>query len=93
LTSASLIQVASHHHCQYQVIVTPTGMPHHQLTIKIGGLYQLMCNFSIDYGLVKNVQVIVIGLGQRLITIQIVQTTPYGTSIDNEEFLLPRIIF
>jgi hypothetical protein len=52
-----------------------------------------MCNFSIDCSLVKNVQVIVTGLGQHLITIQIVQTTLHETSINNEEFLLPCIIF
>jgi hypothetical protein len=68
-------------------------MPHHHLTIKTGGLYQLMCNISIDRGLVKNVQVIVTGLGQRLLTIRIVHPTPHGTIIDDKEFLLPHINF
>jgi hypothetical protein len=52
-----------------------------------------MHNISIDRGLVKNVQVIVTGLGQRLLTIRIVCPTPHGTIIDDEEFLLPRITF
>jgi hypothetical protein len=68
-------------------------MPHHRLTIKIGGLYQLMRNFSIDRDLVKNVRVIVTDLGQSLITVQIVRPNPQGALIDSEEFLLPRINF
>ena len=42
---------------------TPPGLPSHTLTIKTGGVYRLLQNFSLDRGLVKNVRVVVIDVG------------------------------
>jgi len=33
----------------------PNGMPDYNLMVKVGGVYRLLQNFSIDLGLVKNV--------------------------------------
>jgi len=71
----------------------PPGMPHHRLNIKVGALYRIMRNLSIDRGLVKNARVMVTGLGQRLITIRIIRATPTGSIVDNDDILLPRITF
>ena len=70
----------------------PKGMPDYSLTVKVGGVYRLLRNFSIDLGLVKNIRVVVVGLGSKLITICVLQnsSTP-GPSSD--DILLPRITF
>jgi hypothetical protein len=39
---------------------TPPGLPGHTLTVKTGGVYWLLWNFSLDRSLVKNVCVVVI---------------------------------
>lgn len=70
----------------------PNGIPDYSLTVKVGGVYRLLRNFSIDLGLVKNVRVVVVGLGSKLVTIRILQhsqTSGAGTS----DILLPRITF
>ena len=74
---------------QYQ---RPNGMPDYSLTVKVGGVYRLLRNFSIDLGLVKNVRVVVVGLGSKLITVRILQgiQTP---GISSNDILLPRITF
>jgi ATP-dependent DNA helicase PIF1 len=41
----------------------PPGLPPHTLTIKINGIYRLIHNLSIDRGLVKNVRVIIMDIG------------------------------
>ena len=69
------------------------GMPHHRLKIKIGGVYRLLQNFSIDQGLVKNICVIITGIGQHLISVQILKSTIQGIIEDNEDILIPRITF
>jgi hypothetical protein len=68
-------------------------MPHFSLQVKIGVVYQLLRNFSIDRGLVKNVCIIVTGLGQKLITIQILKDNNGTALIDDERILLPCITF
>ena len=70
----------------------PNGMPNYNLTVKVGGVYHLLRNFSINLGLVKNVRVAVVGTGSKLITIRILQSaqTPRTNSGD---ILLPRITF
>ena len=32
----------------YIAYQTPPGLPSHPLTIKVGGVYQLLCNFSLN---------------------------------------------
>ena len=54
--------------------VRPNGMPHHTLLIKLGGMYRLLRNLSIDRGLVKNTRVVVTGIGRKLITVHLLQS-------------------
>ena len=50
--------------------VRPNGMPDHTLRIKLGGVYRLLRNFSVDHGLVKNTRVTITGIGRKLITVR-----------------------
>ena len=70
----------------------PNGMPDYNLTVKVGGVYRLLRNFSIDLGLVKNTQVVVAGIGTKLITIRVLQSTQIPGTNSND-ILLPRITF
>jgi hypothetical protein len=70
---------------------TPPSLPSHTLMIKKNGIYQLLRNFSLDCGLVRNVCVIVTELGNRLITVRLIRDTDDGTY--GEELLIPRISF
>jgi hypothetical protein len=74
---------------------TPPGMPPHSLTIKTNGVFRLLRNFSLDLGLVKNVRVVIIDVGTRIITVRLLRgmsgvTGPY---VDSEDILIPRISF
>lgn len=70
----------------------PNGMPDYHLTIKVGGVYRLLRNFSIDQGLVKNVRVVVVGMGSKLITVRLLPNTQTLGANPND-ILLPRITF
>ena len=70
----------------------PNGMPDYRLTVKIGGVYRLLRNFSIDQGLVKNARVVVVGTGSRLITIRPLHSTQTPRT-NSGDILLPRITF
>ena len=70
----------------------PNGMPDYSLTVKVGGIYRLLRNFSIDLGLVKNARVEVVGIGSKLITIRVLQH-PQTSGINPDNILLPRITF
>jgi len=59
------------------------------MTIKVGGIYRLLRNFSLDRGLVKNVRVVVIDIGSRLITVRLV----HQNNNPAEDILIPRISF
>jgi len=54
--------------------VRPNGMPDHTLLIKLGGVYRLLRNFSVDRGLVKNICVVVTGIGRKLITVHVLKS-------------------
>jgi ATP-dependent DNA helicase PIF1 len=70
----------------------PNGMPDYNLMVKVGGVYRLLRNLSIERGLVKNVRVVVVGTGSKLVTIRPLQNTRTpGT--DCSDILLPRITF
>jgi ATP-dependent DNA helicase PIF1 len=73
--------------------VRPNGMPDHTLLIKLGGVYRLLRNFSVDRGLVKNTRVVVTGIGQKLITVHLLKSIGSGSFSDREDILLPRITF
>jgi hypothetical protein len=65
---------------------TPPGRPADTIIIKIGGIYRLSCNFSLDRQLVKNVQVVVVGVGFRLITVRLIHANGMPT---NEDIFIP----
>ena len=71
----------------------PNGMPDYNLIVKIGGVYRLLRNLSIDMGLVKNVRVVVTGMGPKLIAIRILRTDAQTPETSNTDILLPRITF
>lgn len=68
----------------------PIAIPPAKLHVKVGGLYRLMRNFSIDRGLVKNTRVLVTDVGVRLISVRLLRD---DESINDEDILLPRITF
>ena len=68
-------------------------MPDHTLLIKLGGVYRILRNFSVDRGLVKNTRVVVAGIGRKLIAIQILKSIGGVSFSDHEDIFLPRITF
>ena len=74
---------------------TPPGLPRHTLVIKVGGVYRLMRNLSIDRGLVKNVRVVVMAVGHRILTVRVVRPRMNLnlTTVSADDILLPRITF
>ena len=70
----------------------PNGMPDYNLTIKVGGVYRLLRNLSINLGLVKNARVVIVGTGSKLITIRLLQST-HTPGTNSNDILLPRITF
>ena len=73
--------------------VRPNGMPDHTLLIKLGGVYRLLRNFSVDRGLVKNTRVVVTGIGRKLVTVHLINPIESRSFSDHEDILLPRITF
>ena len=73
--------------------VRPNGMPDHTLLIKLGGVYRLLRNFSVDRGLVKNTRVVVTGIGQKLITVHLLKLANGVSFTHYEDIFLPRITF
>jgi hypothetical protein len=72
---------------------TPPGLPDHELKIKTNAVYCLLCNFSVDQQLVKNVCVIVTEVGTRLITVRIICEHSSSIQTMYEDILIPRISF
>jgi len=73
------------------------GISPASLKVKVGGVYRIMINFSIDRGIVKCVRVFVTDIGTRLVSIRVLR--PDQEVVDNipvgEDILLlvPRITF
>ena len=74
---------------------TPPGMPPHSSTIKTNAIFRLLRNFSLDLGLVKNVRVVIIDVGIRIVTVRLLRgmSGVTGTYVDGEDILIPRISF
>jgi hypothetical protein len=74
---------------------TPPGMPPHSLTVKTNSVFRLLRNFSLDLGLVKNVRVVIIDVGVRIITVRLLRgmSGATGMYVDSEDILIPRISF
>jgi hypothetical protein len=72
---------------------TPPGLPSHTLTVKTNGVYRLLRNFSLDRGLVKNVRVVVIDVGTRIVTVRLLRPGDANHGGVGEDILIPRISF
>jgi len=70
---------------------TPPGMLPHKLILKTNSLFKLMCNLSINKGLVKNMHIIIISLQSYTIGIQ--KLTSFGgrNLLDLKIYYLPQI--
>jgi len=58
--------------------------------IKVGGIYCLLRNLSLDCQLVKNVHIVVIDIGSHLITVHLIGPNNMSS---NEDILIPCIPF
>jgi len=72
---------------------TPPGLPSHTLTVKTGSVYRLLWNFLLDRGLVKNVRVVVIDVGTRIVTVRLLRPGDLNNGGADEDILIPRISF
>ncbi|KIJ22650.1 hypothetical protein M422DRAFT_196931, partial [Sphaerobolus stellatus SS14] len=70
------------------------GLAPYALRIKVGGVYRLMHNLSIDKGLVKNTRCLITSIGVRLICIPLLKQAIDSQQYEEEEdILIPRITF
>ena len=73
------------------------GLPAHRLTLKRGVVAHLMRNLSIDRGLVKNARLVIVDVGQRIVTTRLLRPSlepgPVPSYLDAEPILIPRIPF
>lgn len=49
------------------------GLPSHTLTVKVNSVYQLLHNFSLNHGLVKNMHCLVTDIGHYLMTVYLLR--------------------
>ena len=63
--------------------------------VKTNTVFRLLINFSLDRGLVKNVRVVVTGVGVRIVTVRIVRENENTDHIESsdDDILIPRISF
>ena len=91
ISPESVLDYVAHH--------TPPGLPDHRLKIKTNAVFRLLCNFSVDQQLVKNVRVVVTHVGMRLITVKIIREQLLSSLSSSsifpipEDILIPRISF
>jgi hypothetical protein len=64
-----------------------------QLHIKMNAVFRLMRNLSIDRGLVKNVRVVVTGIGNRLVSVRLLNTNKEHQEGPHDDILIPHITF
>lgn len=70
------------------------GMPPHRLQLKTKSACRILRNMSISRDLVRNVRVVVVDVGNRIVTIRRLRDGADGSVvIDGEDVLLPRIPF
>jgi hypothetical protein len=72
---------------------TPDGFPHHALTLKIDVVVRLLRNLSVDRGLVKNVRMVITGLGRSIVTVRVLRGIGGVSIVESEDVLIPRITF
>lgn len=73
--------------------LAPPGVPAHALTVKVNGVYRLMCNYAPERGMVKNTRVLIRALGKRIITVRILRGIGGVSVVDPEDILISRIPF
>ncbi|OSX66535.1 hypothetical protein POSPLADRAFT_1131752 [Postia placenta MAD-698-R-SB12] len=73
--------------------LAPSGVPAHALTVKVNGVYRLMCNYAPERGMVKNTRVLIRALGKRIITVRILRGIGGVSVVDPEDILISRISF
>lgn len=71
---------------EYLNSITPSGMPPHKLTIKVGAIVMLIRNMNLGSGLVNGVRLIVLALFEKCIKLEIITGSGKGNVI-----VLPRI--
>jgi hypothetical protein len=72
---------------------TPPGFPPHAMKVKIGAVFRILRNLSVDRGIVKNTRVVISSVGRRLIGVKKLAYVAGTVVLDAEEILLPRISF
>lgn len=72
---------------------TPPGLPPFCLNVKTNAVFRILRNFSIDRHLVKNVKVLVTGVGNHIITVKVLRDRPSLSDLIEEDVILPRISF
>ncbi|KIJ48532.1 hypothetical protein M422DRAFT_112442, partial [Sphaerobolus stellatus SS14] len=77
----------------YAMRYPPPGLPSYALRIKVGGVYRLMRNLSIDKGLVKNTRCVINAIGLRVISVKLLKQNVSGEAYSDEDILIPRISF
>lgn len=71
----------------------PPGLPAHALSLKVHGVYRLMCNYAPARGLVKNTRVVVRAVGKRVVTVRILRGLAGVSVVEPEDILISRIAF
>ena len=73
----------------YLSLHPPPGLPPPTLTLKTSAMCQMLRNFSVDRGLVKNTWVVITHLGAHLIAVK----NLLEDGVTTDDILLPRITF
>ncbi|KIJ55970.1 hypothetical protein M422DRAFT_239146 [Sphaerobolus stellatus SS14] len=74
-------------------VTPPPGLAPYVLRVKIGGIYRLIRNLSIDKGLVKNTRCVVTAIGPRVISVKLLKHNVDGLQYEEQDILIPRITF
>ncbi|KAG9036935.1 hypothetical protein FRB95_007498 [Tulasnella sp. JGI-2019a] len=89
---SSIPQEAAHAILDYVARRPPPGIPAHSLTVKVGAVYRLLRNLSVERGLAKNIRGVVQSVGHRVIAMRMLRQEG-AVPNDDSIVLLPRIAF
>ncbi|KAG8983330.1 hypothetical protein FRB93_007309 [Tulasnella sp. JGI-2019a] len=83
---------AAHAILDYVARRPPPGIPAHSLTVKVGAVYRLLRNLSVERGLAKNIRGVVQSVGHHVIAMRMLRQE--GVVPDEDSIvLLPHIAF